>query len=133
MKVEELIQKLFDAEQKIIKLEAAQAEQANQEPVAYAVVQQELFDMMVENHGITLMQSQMNDIIQICAMLNAAPTPNTITIPADEYERLKKDAERYRWLRENYKFADGIWAVVACQQNKHLVDDAVDQAMEGKS
>jgi hypothetical protein len=41
------------------------------------------------------------------AMLNAAPTPpNTITIDVDEYERLRKDAERYRFLKSKHEVSE---------------------------
>jgi hypothetical protein len=75
------------------------------------------------------------------AMLEAAPTPESITIPLAEYEAMKKDAERYRWMR-NYTGAtyDGFYNIPL--NNLRLPkrwmygsiarhwDEAIDKAME---
>lgn len=52
---------------------------------------------------------------------------------AAEIERLKKDAQRYRWLREinGYSIYDRLFA--DCPRNKfvdELLDDAVDAAID---
>lgn len=143
-------------------------------------VEQELFDMATQEFGISLMQSQMNDIFSICAKLNAAPTPpsapiasndrstlnylmgafnnevwncercghaeetstmdsarflreylathptspNTINIDVAEYERLKKDSERYAWLR----IADNPQMDLITHSYGSELDEAIDKA-----
>lgn len=60
--------------------------------------------------------------------------PNTITIPVDEYERLKKDAERYRYIRQSWDFNIGVPFITKVNTNHvnaiyyETADEAIDKA-----
>lgn len=53
-------------------------------------IEQELFDMATQEFGISLMQSQMNDIFNICAKLNTTPQDQSALI-----DRLKRVIQSY--------------------------------------
>ena len=54
---------------------------------------------------------------------------DTITIKAAEYAKLKKDAERYQWLRDN-KHLDIFWSVAGNKDRCKNIDDDIDQAIK---
>jgi hypothetical protein len=67
------------------------------------------------------------DFAHVCKPLPRFNKPDTITLSITEYEQLKKDAERYRWLRG--------WAggkrldVFKKSATKLQLDNAIDQAI----
>lgn len=48
---------------------------------------------------------------------------------ADELEALRKDAERYRWLRDKARTAHAI-SVIQCMPGE--MDSAIDEAMQAR-
>lgn len=80
----------------------------------------------------------MRDLYGI-AMLSASPTTDTITIDRAEYEAMKADAERYRWLKDNGRANSknsgnavypkfGLKAIFSFHYWTDDLDQAIDQA-----
>lgn len=72
------------------------------------------------------------------AMLSTAPEypkADTVTLGREEYEALKKNAERYRWLRDKSEYGDDFYLSIPFESPRdtfkpHEVDEAIDHAME---
>lgn len=56
---------------------------------------------------------------------------NSITDLKQENAELRKDAERYRWLRDN-KHLDIWWSVDGDKDRCKNIDDDIDAAMKGE-
>lgn len=64
------------------------------------------------------------------AMLSAAPTPSPVPVDADELEGLRRDAARYRFIRDVPWFGSGrpLAKVIGQQRNAHW-DSSIDAAL----
>lgn len=67
------------------------------------------------------------------AMWDAAPTPSPVPVDADELAGLRRDAERYRWLRDRMSLEDipdehPEWSTPSDHESAK-VDAAIDTAL----
>jgi len=57
--------------------------------------------------------------------------PQAIPVEASELEALKRDAARYRWLREKHDGGDEQWFLYGGKSDS--LDEDVDRAMEAEA
>jgi len=62
------------------------------------------------------------------AMLEDAPSAESITIPIAEYEAIKKDAERWKYVLSKAVLTDALFKIL--RSDERHINNAIDKAKE---